>query len=139
MVKAYEADVYTVKRIKQKLQEHYKEDIFFAELSGRKNVVCFKNMAELIISDKWYSDRKSDKADEASRIIETVAKLIKCSIRDDLNKQNETYPSSEEDLSKVIMLPILNLNPNNETCICCFTIRYRSMQKNEYGRSIGNI
>ena len=30
MVKAYEADVYTVKRIKQKLQEHYKEDIFFA-------------------------------------------------------------------------------------------------------------
>ena len=76
MVKAYGADVYTVKRIKLKLQKRYEENIFFAELSGRKNVVCFKNMAELIISDKWYSDRKSDKADEARRIIEAASKLI---------------------------------------------------------------
>ena len=66
-------------------------------------MLCFKNMAELIISDKWYSDRKSDKADEARRIIiETAAKLIRCSIRDDLNKQKETYPSSEEVSSKWI-------------------------------------
>ena len=53
-------------------------------------------MAELIICDKWYSDRKSDKANEARRIIETAAKLIKCSIRDNLKKQKETYLSSEE-------------------------------------------
>ena len=45
MVKTYGADVYTVKRIKQKLQERYKENIFFAELGVRKNVVRFKNMA----------------------------------------------------------------------------------------------
>ena len=59
-------------------------------------------MTELITSDKWYSDRKSNKADEARRIIETTAKLIKCSIRDDLNKQKKTYPSSEEVSSKRI-------------------------------------
>ena len=54
MVKAYGTDVYTVKQIKQKLQECYNENIFFTELSGQKNVVCLKNMAELIINNKWY-------------------------------------------------------------------------------------
>lgn len=87
MVKACEADVDTVKRIKQKLQEFYQENIFFAELNGRKNVVCFKTMAELIKSDKWYSFGKSDKVDEARRLIQKVAKLIKCSMRNNLSKE----------------------------------------------------
>ena len=95
MVKAYGTDVYMVKQTKQKLQECYKENIFFTELSGQKNVVCLKDMAELIINNKWYPDRKSDQADEARKIIETTTKLIKCSIREDLNKQKETYLSFE--------------------------------------------
>ena len=37
-------DVYTIKRLKQQLQEHYKEHIFFANVEGRENVVCFKNI-----------------------------------------------------------------------------------------------
>ena len=49
-------------------------------------------MAEFIISDNWFSDKKSDKADEARKIIETATKLIKCSIRDDLKKQKEHIP-----------------------------------------------
>lgn len=92
MVKAYGTDVYMVKQTKQKLQECYKENIFFTELSGQKNVVCLKDMAELIINNKWYPDRKSDQADEARKIIETTTKLIKCSIRDDLKKQKEHIP-----------------------------------------------
>ena len=95
MVKAYGTDVYMVKQTKQKLQECYKENIFFTELSGQKNVVCLKDMAELIINNKWYPDRKSDQADEARKIIETTTKLVKCSIREDLNKQKETYLSFE--------------------------------------------
>ena len=39
-----------------------------------------------------FCDKKSDKADEARRIIETATKLIKCSIRDDLKKQKEHIP-----------------------------------------------
>lgn len=68
---------------------------FHTELSGQKNVVCLKNMAELIINNKWYPNWKSDKADEAIQIIETTTKLIKCSIREHLNKQKETYLSFE--------------------------------------------
>ena len=73
MVEACGADVYTVKRIKQKLQEFYQENIFFAELNGLKNVVCFKTMAELIKSDKWYSFGKSGEVDEARRIREYIS------------------------------------------------------------------
>ena len=41
------SEVYTVKRLKQKLQEHYQEFIFFAEVEGRGNVVYFKNMVKM--------------------------------------------------------------------------------------------
>ena len=53
--------------------------IFFAEISGRKNV-CFRNTASLIISDKWYEERNSN-VDEVTRILDTAAKLIKNSLR----------------------------------------------------------
>ena len=57
-------------------------------------------MAELIKSEKWYSNGKSDKADEARRIIQKAAKLVKYSIR---NKQTKsTYLSSEKVSSKWI-------------------------------------
>lgn len=52
--------VYFVKRLKQKLQDRYRDHLFFGEVSGRKNVVCFCDMASLIINDKWY-EAKRDK------------------------------------------------------------------------------
>ena len=42
------SEINTIKRLKQKLQEHYKEFIFFAEVEGYSNVLCFKNMAKYI-------------------------------------------------------------------------------------------
>ena len=50
--------VYSIKRLKQKLQKHYKEFIFFAEIEGRGNIFCFRNMANFIINAKWYSEKK---------------------------------------------------------------------------------
>ena len=41
-------DVYTKQWLEIKLQIKYKEHIMFAEASGKPNVVCFKNMAELL-------------------------------------------------------------------------------------------
>ena len=67
-----DSEVYTIKRLKQKLQEHYKEFIFFAEVDGRSNIVCFRNMAKYIINDKWYSEKRQDIDDEAKRIVEQV-------------------------------------------------------------------
>ena len=39
------SEVYTVKRLKQMLQEHYREFIFFAEVEGRGNVGTWQNIS----------------------------------------------------------------------------------------------
>ena len=46
-------EVYSIKRMKKKLEEHYKDFIIFGNEPGRSNVVCFKDMASAILSDKW--------------------------------------------------------------------------------------
>ena len=51
-------EVYTVKRLKQKLQEHYKEFIFFPKVQGRANVVCFRNMVDFLTNETWHAQRK---------------------------------------------------------------------------------
>jgi len=40
---------YTPKWLKQKFHEHYHDFIFFAEVEGNGNVVCFRNMASYCI------------------------------------------------------------------------------------------
>ena len=49
------SDVYTLKRLKQKLHEQYEEFIFIAEVEGRGTVLCFRNMASYTVNDKWYT------------------------------------------------------------------------------------
>ena len=60
----------------------YKENLFFAEVPGRKNVVCFRNMANWITSDQWYDNKRQNADDEAKRIIETAAKIIKHKLKE---------------------------------------------------------
>ena len=48
----------------------------FTEVSGKANIVCFKDMAEFVVNDKWFSQReKKYSNDEAERIIVTAAML----------------------------------------------------------------
>ena len=86
--------VYTVKRLKQKLQEHYQEHIFFANVEGRENVVCFRNMAKYIINEKWHSSRTSME-DEAEWIVTTAAKIIRDQIREK-KYDCKSYPTNED-------------------------------------------
>ena len=99
-------DVYGTKRIKQKLQEKYGDYIFFAEISGQKNVVCFRNTASLIISDKWYEERNSNVDEEGTRILDMAAKLIKNSLRIAVREKYtiDTFPSAE-DATKLGWIP----------------------------------
>ena len=73
--------VYTKNWLKQKLKDKYQNRIFFAEINGKHNVVCFKNMVDYLINDKWYVDRKENSAQEADRIVLTDAKIILNDIR----------------------------------------------------------
>ena len=45
MIEISDEEVYTGKRIKQKLQDRYKDSVCFAGISARKNVVGFRHMA----------------------------------------------------------------------------------------------
>ena len=51
-------EIYGEKRLKQKLEDKYKDTLVFAEVSGRSSIVCFRSMAEHIINNKWYESKK---------------------------------------------------------------------------------
>ena len=85
-------NVYSQKWLKTKLQQKYKEHIFFAEVNGKSNVICFREMANYLVTDAWYNARKENPTEEAERIIETAAKLILNDIRS-ANFDVKTYPN----------------------------------------------
>ena len=43
-------DVYGTKLLKVKLREKYEDSIYFAEIGGRSDVVCFKRIADYLIN-----------------------------------------------------------------------------------------
>ena len=88
-------DVYTPKRLKQKLHEYYKDFIFFAEVEGRGNVLCFRNMASYIINDKWHLKRKENTEEEAEHIVRAAAKIIRAEIRENIYDV-KSYPTNED-------------------------------------------
>ena len=104
-------EVYGVKRLKQRLQERYGDHVMFAEMQGRKNVLCFRNMANYIINDKWYSDRNDDAANDAYRIIDAAAKVIREEVREKSFSKDE-YPSvgdiTDIDKGRDCLTPSLN-------------------------------
>ena len=54
------SELYSVKHVKRLLQDRYGDSIVFAEVNGRRNVVCFKDVCHLILSDKCMVRRKGN-------------------------------------------------------------------------------
>ena len=71
------------------------DQVFYSDVNGKSNVVCFRNMANTITNGKWYEDKNSNIDDEAKRIVTTTAKLIKSQIKEK-NCSTDFYPSTEE-------------------------------------------
>ena len=88
-----EESVYSHRQLKDELKAKYGEHIFFAEVNGRRNVVCLRDMASFLLNEKWYSDRMCNMEDESKRIVKAAAKLIRGEI---LAQQYsmDTYPST---------------------------------------------
>lgn len=90
------AEVYIMKRLRQKLEEHYGEHVFFAQIGGsRTDVVCFRNMASFIINEKWHTDKNEDPLQEAKTIVIAAIKIIREEILE-RNYSKKEYPSSDE-------------------------------------------
>ena len=46
-------EVYSIKRMKQRLQEHYGDYVFFADVGqGKIEVTCFRDMANYIVNER---------------------------------------------------------------------------------------
>ena len=88
-------NVYSDKRLKQKLELHYGNHIYFAELDGKQNIVCFRNMANYILHRTWYAERKENVEDEAKRIVKAAAKLIRTQLQS-ITYLKDIYPSDED-------------------------------------------
>ena len=87
-------DVYSTKTIQRKLIEKYGANICISEVKGRRNVVCLKNIASVLLNDMWYQSRKTDFREESERIIKMAAKLIVSDIRD-TEYETEFYPTND--------------------------------------------
>ena len=87
--------VYCLKRLKQKLQERYGNKLYFDEIEGKSNVVCFQNMIDYYLNDLWKEKRRKDKEKAAERIVMTAAKVVMAEIRE---KKYDTpaYPKTTD-------------------------------------------
>ena len=43
--------VYCLKRLKQKLQERYGNNLYFAKIEGESDIVCFQNMIDYYLNN----------------------------------------------------------------------------------------
>jgi len=105
-----EKDLYSVKHMKRLLQERYGQSIVFAEIGGRKNVVCFRNLCNLIVSDKWHSERDVDESMQREKIVKDAALLITSEIRE-MSCSMDVYPTTDDisEINQELIPPLLKL------------------------------
>jgi hypothetical protein len=84
-------DVYTLKHFRDKLLAKYNDCIVLSQISGKNDVVCFRDMASHILNDRWYASRQSDISEESCRIVTAAAKLIRSEIRQ-MDYSTTSYP-----------------------------------------------
>ena len=84
-------EVYSLKHLKRKLEERYKEDIIISQTEGKANLVCFKDVAQFIIK----RSKKENENTNEEVIIKTAAKLIKAEIQNQ-KFNTEIYPSRRD-------------------------------------------
>lgn len=81
-------EVYSEKWIKRKLIDRYGDHIQFNEIRGRRNVICWRDMATYILNQKWHDDQKCS---ESEHVVVAAAKVLRAAIRDAPYKM-DMYP-----------------------------------------------
>ena len=90
-----EEEVYTRPWMKKMREKKYASLIYFVEINGKTNVVCFKDAAEVLINNKLYECRKKNVEEEAERIVQQAAKIILGQIRT-TKYDTVVYPSYDD-------------------------------------------
>jgi len=90
-----EEDAYSVKMTLIKLKEKYGQAMWLVFRGGKSEIIIL-DRTTFILSEKWYEEQhKLSPADEAERVVQTAAKLLKEAIKyhhDDAS----VYPSTDD-------------------------------------------
>ena len=68
---------YTTRYMKSAIEDHFGDEIIFAEINGIPDVATFRETVSTIISEFYDSPKGNDCQAEKLRILRTAAKLIK--------------------------------------------------------------
>ena len=80
--------------LKKKLQEKYCEAIFFAEINGKSDVLCFRDTAGDIIRKYW--DERKDNTDDSKSFVIAAAKILISELRSKTDFDVIHYPNSSD-------------------------------------------
>ena len=84
---------YSRKHLKEKLLAKFGDNVTITEIPGKNGVVSFRDTAQKIPHDKWYTDKAPNKRTECKRIVETAAAIIREDVRSYIF-DGETYPAA---------------------------------------------
>ena len=94
-----DCSIYTNRYLKQLLQNRYGEHIYFASRPGREDVVGFSNFCDLLLHDKFFTDRSEGNGSEAEKLVRKAGRLILAEIREQQCKR-EFYPTADDIISE---------------------------------------
>lgn len=119
----------TVKTVKEKLQEKYKERLIISQLHSHKTVLCFKEVGNKILNSAWYESSMRGKTaeEERLRVVRAAAAIIKEDIQSRAYDTSQ-YPPSEDFLGEVEEMIPPTLLTFFQTLL---TSRYQNKEKNE--------
>lgn len=86
---------YETKYLKEKLKQHYGDQIMITNLKGRlENVVTFRDKGHQVVYEIWQRERKADIMTERERIIDMAVSIIRDEIQTQVYNCSE-YPTME--------------------------------------------
>jgi hypothetical protein len=90
-----DCSVYCKDYLKDLLQKRYGDYIYFASRPGRDDVVGFKNFCDLLLHNKFFSDRNEGDGTEAEKLVQKAAGLIMSEIRE-VECNRDFYPTADD-------------------------------------------
>ena len=87
--------VYSKRHMLVCLREKYGHHLTVCSKNGRSNLLCFSNMVDYLITDKWYEQRQLNKEDDATRIINMATKLLITSMKEKMYSK-QVYPIGQD-------------------------------------------
>ncbi|CAH3187344.1 unnamed protein product [Porites lobata] len=101
MAEFNDQEPYSARYMKEKLKEHFGENIVIASINGKADVVTFRSTASTILQNFYDASRDADPEADKIRVIKAAADLIKTDIKSkDISKSFYPLPGEISSLEE---------------------------------------